>query len=45
MTDLAAGVRGRFWLADDDEHAVPGRLTLAEEANPRLELEQPLTAG
>jgi hypothetical protein len=44
-TDRADGVVGRFWLAHDDEHAIPGRLTLAEGANPRLELAQPLSPG
>ena len=42
-TDPADVLVGRFWLADSDEHAVPGRLTLPEGASPRLELDQPLT--
>lgn len=42
-TDLADVLVGRFWLAGDDEHAVPGRLTLPEAASPRLELDQPVT--
>lgn len=34
---------GRFWLAEDNEHTVQGRLTLAEGACPRLALDQALT--
>lgn len=41
--DLADALVGRFWLAEEDEHAVTGRLTLAQGANPWLELDQPLT--
>lgn len=41
--DLSDVRAGRFWLADDDEHTVPGRLTLSEGARPRLELGQLLT--
>lgn len=41
--DLSKGLVGGFWLADDDQHKVPGRLTLAEGASPRVELDEPLT--
>jgi hypothetical protein len=41
--DLAEVLIGRFWLAHDEEHAVPGRLTLADGASPRLELDQAVT--
>lgn len=34
---------GRFWRPDEDENAASGRLTLAEGASPRLELDEPLT--
>ncbi len=34
---------GSFWLADDDERRVHGRLNLAEGASPRLELDQLVT--
>lgn len=40
---LPAVLVGRFWLADHDENKLPGRLTLAEGASPRLELDQPLS--
>lgn len=43
-TTEAADVRaGHFWLADNDEHKVSGRLTLDQGAAPRLELDQALT--
>lgn len=41
--DLSDVLVGRFWLADDDQHKVSGRLTLAEGASPRLELDESLT--
>lgn len=41
--DLSDVLVGRFWLAHDDQHKLPGRLILAEGASPRLELDESLT--
>jgi hypothetical protein len=43
-SDTGSGLRGRFWLqGEKEDKAVPGRLFLQAGANPRLELDEPLT--